>query len=63
MTPKQPDAESTLRPVTIRLTEADIDAWKRITKRRYPMDTQRMSQVIRELIREEDAKDKEGSGK
>jgi hypothetical protein len=60
MTPKHPEpadgADTTLKPVTIRLTEADIEAWKRITRRRYPLDTQRMSQVIRDLIREEDAK-------
>ena len=53
--------DMTMRPVVVRVTEGDLDAWRRITARRYPRDKRRMSQVIRELIREEDergAKDK-----
>lgn len=46
--------DMTMRPVVIRVTEADLEAWRRITARRYPRDKRRMSQVIRELIREED---------
>ncbi len=53
--------DMTLKPVVVRVSEADLEAWRRITARRYPRDKRRMSQVIRELIREEDergAKDK-----
>jgi hypothetical protein len=48
--------DMTLKPVVVRISEADLEAWRRITRRRYPRDTRRMSQVIRELIREEDAR-------
>ena len=77
MTPERPDDiedveqegqddgdDATLKPVVIRVTKGDIKAWERITKRRYPHDKRRMSQVIRDLIREDDARgEHEGSGK
>ena len=53
-TPETDDNDMTMRPVVVRVTEADLEMWRRITARRYPRDKRRMSQVIRELIREED---------
>ena len=52
--PENEDDDMTLKPVVVRISEADLEAWRRITARRYPRDKRRMSQVIRELIREED---------
>lgn len=55
---EQERADSTLKPVVVRISDADLEMWRQITKDRYPLDTRRMSQVIRELIREEAARRK-----
>lgn len=57
---EQERADATLKPVVIRISEADLEAWRRITKRRYPRDSRRMSQVIRDLIREDDERGEKG---
>lgn len=54
MTPDR--GKATLKPVTIRLSEADIEAWDRVARWLYPLDEGRRSQVVRDLIRDADAR-------
>lgn len=50
--------ESRLRSITFKLSPADIERLRRITRRRYPEDRNMMAQTLREIIREEDEREK-----